>query len=213
MSGYIQQAPIGSATFAGLPATAPTGQISFLSNVGTKGSHWYFDGTRWKPVNGVVTVATLDTASNPIANSDTVVFQYGFPAALLTVGDRLRLYLSYSKSGTADNGNFLCRLGTAGTTGDTAISGGNAVGTAQQSAAFFMEYRVASATTILQLANSGILLATSGYTQQSSTAVAATVTISNISNALFFSVTISSSGATNTVSVRDATLQYLSSAN
>ena len=45
-----------STTFASLPTSAPTGYIYNVTNVGVNGSLWMFNGTKWAPLNGRLTL-------------------------------------------------------------------------------------------------------------------------------------------------------------
>lgn len=197
-----------STTWANKPASYPVGSPVFITNAGADGSHWYYDGTRYKPLNGRALLASLDTASGNITNSgESLVFQYLIPANVVQLLDRLNLRCTMTKSGTTDTGTLRVRVGTAGTTADTLIfSGSGMLGAAQQTAAFEADFRLATATTLQALANSGSTSATFGYSNQSNNAAAAAPTISNVSNALYFSVGILSGGATNTVALTDARL-------
>ena len=121
-------------TWANKPSSYITGQPVFISNAGTKGSHWFYDGTRWKPLNGSAMLASLDTASASIGSSETIVFQYLIPANLWQTADRLRFWLGMTKSGTTDTGAMWFRIGTAGTTADALIIGANEIAAANQQA-------------------------------------------------------------------------------
>lgn len=209
----VSAAGFASTTFASLGAATTAGKTYYVSNAGTKGSIWMADGTRWKPLNGSAVLATLDAASATVGNTDTVRFSYQMPAAFLQLTDRLRLYLSMNKSGTADAANLNVRLGTAGTTGDTAIctlTGVLASGNRAQG--FIIDWRLESATTIQRLVKGNAATAP-GYSGADNTATPAAVTVSNVSNSLFFSVSLNSAGTTDTVSLLDAQLYLVASAN
>lgn len=200
-------------TWATKPASPSTGFTAFLSNVGTKGSHWFYDGTRWKPMGGAIVLATLDTTSSSIANTDTLVFSYQMPSGLLQLKDRLRLAVTMTKSGTTDTGVFKVRVGTAGTIADTQVMTNNLVAAANLSATELLDFRLETATTLLRL-GTGTSSGLNGYSTVSSLALPAVVTITDATaNALYVSVTISSSSTNDTVALVDAQLQLRAKAN
>lgn len=205
---WFRQGSMATFTYANLPATYPTGLPVFVSNVGTKGSHWYFDGTRWKPLNGQCLLASLDAVGSNIDNNETIVFQYLMPAGLLQALDRLVLDIDMRKSGTTDSGNIRVRVGTAGTTSDTAVLGVTSMSATQVSAGLIYHFRVDAATSMTKLGRGDI-----GHGGSSTSAIPSAVTISNISNALYFSAAIYSSSTNNTVACGDAKLFLVSKAN
>lgn len=200
-----------STTWANKPSNAPSNAPYFISDAGTKGSFWYYDGTRWKPMNGNAVLATLDTASSNIANSETVVTQYLIPANLWQTNDRIRIYNVVTKSGTTDASTYRIRLGTAGTTADTAIFAGTSfLSAAQRTYAGIYEFRLASATSVQALMPNSIY----GYSNAIATAFPSPTTVSSASaNALYLSICILSNGTTDTVQLVDSQFQLVSSAN
>lgn len=203
-----------SLTWANIPAAGTVGKTVYVTNAGTKGSLWVDDGTRWKPMNGTVTLATLDTASSNIGTSETIVFQYLIPANLLQTYDRLRLWVNVLKSGTTDTGTIRVRVGTAGTTGDTAVTDYALMTAAHRSSSPIFEYRLESATSLQMVGNNASGNITRSWGTAGTTgSTGATAITSAAANALYVSVSILSSGATDTVSVQNAQLQLISSAN
>lgn len=201
----------GGVTWANLPAAGAAGRISFVSNAGTKGSHWFDDGTRWKPLNGSAVLATLDAASGNIANSESIVFQYQMPANLWQVGDRLRVFLGQAKSGTTDGLTTNLRIGTAGTTADTALFALTTIAAANRQGGLEFDIRLDSVTTARTMPSSR---SPGGYASFSTVAWDAAATISSASaNALWISVGILSGGATDTVQLAHAELTLISKAN
>lgn len=200
-------------TWANKPTSIATGRELFITDAGTTGSFWTYN-SRWRPKNGIALLATLDAISSNIAAAETIVFQYLIPAGLLQAGDRLRLRFSAGKSGTTDSGTVRFRIGTAGTTSDTSLySGTPLIATTNRSASIITDWRLESATSLRQLGNSASSGAALGYSNVAAGAAAAAVTISNVSNALYFSVSLLSSGAADTVNLIDAQLELVSPAN
>lgn len=191
-------------TWAGKPASYPAGQRVRISDMGAKGSFWFYDGTLWQPDGGSQTLANVTTSVTGISNVEAVNWQYQLPAAALQVGFTLIGDVMMSKSGTTDTGSIKARLGTAGTTGDTLLFNVQIMSAANQQGAGHFELRLESATSILPMPSqaSGIL----GYGSNNNAAPSA-VTISNVSNSLFFSLCGLSGGASNTLSILRADLR------
>lgn len=209
---FILQPPVPTYTWATKPASYAAGQPVFISDAAVHGSHWHYAGSRWRPVNGQVVLATLDAESAPVGNSETITLQYLFPAGSLQVADRLRLYYTLNKSGTTDQAVLNLRIGTGGTTSDTLVlNQTNAIAATSRSSGQVVDFRVDSATTIRKMVN-GSATASAGYSNQSNSANPAAVTISNVSNALYVSIGILSSSTNDTVTLVDAALQLLSPA-
>ena len=82
---------VPSYTWANKPATYPTGQPIFISNIGVNGSHWWYDSIRWRPVNGSVILKTMNTTAAGITNVESQPFSCALPAGFLQVTDRLRV--------------------------------------------------------------------------------------------------------------------------
>lgn len=214
---FTTSATLPSVAWASIPAAGNAGKVVRVSNIGTSGSLWMDDGTRWKPVSGCVTLKTMAAASSSIGNTDTLVFSYQLPAAVLQTGDRLNLRYSGAKSGTADTMVIVVRIGTAGTTADTAVGGlSAALGAANRSGGGFQEYRFDSTTTVLRLASAGgTTFANGAYSSAVAAAFPAAVTLGggqSVSDSLFVSITIQSNGTTDTVQLMDAYLQLCTGA-
>lgn len=219
-AGFVLTSPVINTGFTVTPqswatigATAPaTDTYAFASDFGHDGGLLRYNGTRWKPLNGSLVLASLDTAPGGVGSVEAIAFQYQLPINALQNKDRLRLALTMTKSGTTDAGTLRFRMGTAGTTGDTQIYSQNAMIAANQVIDMIVDFRLESATSIQMLGASGG--AAPGYSGTSGNAAIAPTTISSASaNAVFFSVGILSAGVTNTVTLLDATLTMISTAN
>lgn len=197
-----------STTWANKPASYPVGQSIFISNAGTKGSHWFFDGTRWKPMGGRTVLATLDTAPAAIGSTETIVLQYLVPAGLWQAGDIIRAQAFVERSGTTDVTSAFLRCGTDGTTSDTALlNGASWLSSTSKTILGLVDFRLESATSAQQLS------VNFGY-GSSSLGAASPVTITSASaNALYVSFSVKSAAATDTVTVRSAAIELLSKAN
>jgi hypothetical protein len=201
-------------TIATLPTPGTAGRLVRCTNFGAGGAVLMDTGTRWKPSNNSVWLGTLDTPVTGITNAaETIAFQYLIPAALLRATDRLRLAYTFGKSGTTDNGTIRFRMGTAGTTADTQLyTSGTGIVAANRATSSMIDFRIETATTIQQMNQSGGNAAV-GYSGSNSGAVLSPITISNVSNALYFSLSLQSAGAADTLSLLDAQLQFIASPN
>lgn len=203
---------VPSYTWDTKPSSPTAGQEVWISDAGAGGSKWRYTGTQWKPINGTALLASLDTTSSNIANSETVVFQYQAPAGMYQVGDRLRATFTFTKSGTTDTGALHMRMGTAGTTADTSIGSlSSLLAAGNRSVGLILDFRIESATSIQRMPNGSLAIA--GYSTGSSATVASAVAISNISNSLFFNISIASSSTNDTVALVDAHLFLIPKAN
>ena len=202
-------------TWATKPTTLATGQPVFLSNVGPKGSHWWYDGTRWKVVGGMLLLASLDTTVAGLTNSEVVTFSYQAPAALFQLKDRLRISYVLTKSGTTDTGTGRIRMGTAGTTSDTLLNSqsNTQLAAASRAVSILDDYRFETSTSIQHLGNSNASDAKSGYSNFSASAAVAAVTISDFSNSLFITLNAFSSSTNDTVGIQDVQVELHTTPN
>jgi hypothetical protein len=205
---------ITSTTWANIGSAATANKLQYVSDVGSSGSLWRSTGTRWKPVNGLAVLATLDTGLSGVANTETIAFQYLLPINALQTFDRLRFNLSLSKTGVTDSLALKVRVGTAGTTADTQVLSVSALSATARSGSMMFDFRLASATSLQQLGSSGGASITSGYSNNTSVAnVAAVAITSAAANALYVTVTIASTSTNDTVGLLDAQLMLLATAN
>lgn len=111
-------------TWATIPAAASyTGVVIRLTDVGQGGSYWYSDGTRWRAVGGSYVIKGLTApVTSDGTTTEAVIAQVAIPAGLYRTGDYLRVFSSFTKSGTADTHTSRWRFGTAGTTSDTVVN-------------------------------------------------------------------------------------------
>lgn len=201
---------VPSRTWLSLPSATTAGLIYRCSNCGTKGSVWMADGARWKPLNGSAVFASLDATSASINNVETIVFQYLIPATVWHAGDRLSFKLAGSKSGATDSYVLALRIGTAGTTSDTSIFSPTALAAAGRQFGEQVDVRLENATSVQTIPRTS---ADIGYGGSQNAAVAAPVTISNVSNPLYVSITLRSTGTTDTVNLVEGILTYIAGAN
>lgn len=206
---YISQSPIATFTWAGKPASYPTGIPVFISNVGTKGSWWAFDGTRWKPF-GRQLLMSLDTAVSGVGSASTsIVVTSTFPAALFQVGDTIHIDFSEARSGSVDIGRWTTYIGTAATTADARVIDDIAyLSSTLLAGGMSHDIRIAAATSVQVLASP-----VTGYGPAQTTAAPAAATITNVSSALAISLGVRSSGSANTVTASDAKVWLQGPAN
>jgi hypothetical protein len=195
-------------TFAKLPAVTTGNRLALVNDIGPAGfgSLWISDGTRWRLLGGRQVIAMLGAAVGSIANSETVVMQTAaaLPAGSWQTNDVLRLSFTVNKSGTTDALTGNVRIGTAGTTGDTAVvSATTILAAANRSGTFQFDIKLVSATSAQRVG-----VATTA--QVSATAEVAAVTISSAATAaLFVSFTILSSSTNDTVGITSGQIELI----
>lgn len=198
----------GTYTWATKPASPQTGITYFFSDVGTKGSFWYYDGTRWKPLNNQCLLASLDASVTGLNNSEVISFQYQSPVGLFQLKDRLRLMVTMAKSGATDTGILRWRFGSAGTTADSALVSATTMAASARYAGFIYDARIETATQTQTLGRADL-----GYGGTSTSAQPGVITNGNISGALFSSLGALSNSTNDTISLVDAQLWLIAPAN
>lgn len=203
----------GSGTFAAKPAATavPAGTVYRASDVGENGTWLESNGTRWRAFNGAAALKTLGNATGNIANSETIVLQTQIPIGAWQANDLIRIAFTGTKSGATDFLNATVRVGTAGTTADTAITGLSsyvALGGTNRSGGFIFDLKLVSATSVQRLGNAGAA-ATSYAGGTNTTLPAATAVTDASANALYVSLGIASSGATDTVSLQSCSIHLI----
>lgn len=202
---------IASTTWANIPAAGTAGKIVFVSNAGTKGSFWFDDGTRWKPMNSETLLASVDTVFGNVGGTETIVFQYQIPAGMWQVGDIIRIIGTMEKSGATDGGGLYLRIGTAGTTSDTQLKANTGyMAAADRASSIFIDVRLYSAT-IAELCTAFVQ---SGLSTGSTLNPASVAISSATTNALYINLSMRRpSGTTDTLSLRHGQMFLISKAN
>jgi hypothetical protein len=145
---------------------------------------------------------SLGPAVSGVANSETIVLQSSFPINTLQANDTIRIWLTGTKSGATDNYNVTVRIGTAGTTADTAVTGLSSfalMSASGRSGGGIFDIKVVSSTSVLKVGNNGT--GNAAYLVGSTAAPAATTITDASANALFVSLSIASSSTTDTVAI------------
>jgi hypothetical protein len=202
-------------TWANLPAVASNaGRFAHVTDIGRAGygSIWICDGLRWTPLGGRLVLKALTARSSLAgAGSETIAFQYTFPAGLLKTYDRLVWTAGLSKAGTTTAASNNWRFGTAGTTADTAIYTGNATGFAAASKSAGQQHviRVESDTTVIVHGAAAAASSLGGVGSQNASTYASAVTVSGLTaNAMILSYSLTV-GATDAVALEDAMLELI----
>lgn len=192
---------IGSYTFAQLKALTgmQDGAMAFVTNYpANKGSTWRYSTTvgDWFPMAPCKVFEKTALTSGVAQLADQLLLAIPLEAALLT-NKVFRLLATFGKSGVVDNtGTFSIRLGTAGSTADTAIASAGAIGAGSKSVGFDVWNRMASATSVEKLGG-GLTAAFNGT--GSSSALNQATAVSNVtSQAVFLSLTTAMAGTTDT---------------
>lgn len=211
---YINTSPIVTGTWSTISAlSAPiAGQLAYVTDVGS-GVVFLYNGTRWKPVGGRITLASLDMPVTGITNTEAFTLQSLMPSGFWQIGDRLRFYQMATRNNTTDNITYNVRIGTTGVVSgggaDTVVLNGITVlSSTQLQTATFHEIALQSATSALMVATNSF-----GYSNGTGNAIPAAVTISNVSNALYVSMTLKSASTSSTAGAQGAVMEYIASAN
>lgn len=194
-----------STTWANRPASAGNGQIYLFTDLGASGTLMRYAGSRWRPLAGQAQLASLGAAVTGIATSETNVLQTLIPAGAWQNNDTLRVFITGAKSGTTNSLQFFVRVGTAGTTADTVITGMSGhvlLGAAQVAGGAIYDIKLISATSAQKIGSNQS--ATMSYAIGTTAAAAATTITDASANALYVSVNINSSGSPDTVSATSA---------
>jgi len=120
-------------TWATKPAAAGnTGLTIRVTDVGVNaaGSHWFSDGTYWRPVGGSVLLAMgSGSIASPIQSltgntgATFTAAQPTIPAGLLVPGAQIELWAHCRRVGANGTANFNAAIGTSGTASDANIFG------------------------------------------------------------------------------------------
>lgn len=203
---------IDSMTWANRPTSMVESAPILFTDVGSSGTLMRYAGGRWRPIAGQAKLASLGAAVSGITNSETIVLQSLIPAGAWQDNDVIRVWISTTKSGTTDSLNLTIRVGTAGTTADTALTGFNAfalMGTAALSGGSILEFKLVSATSALKTGSAGANTGSFNSSSNGTSAGAATTITDASANALYVSVSLASSGASNTVAVQTCQIEML----
>ena len=181
----------------------------FATDVGG-GNFFYWNGVRWKVVNGSCILDSIDTANVGTATASEQQLNAShalIPAGVIGGNDRLRITGGFSKSGATDTVILRVRIGSAGTTADPIVATIN-LAAATLSAGFYLQLKRASATSIRLQGSANTLLS---YGSESTSAYAAAVTIPNMdTTGLYISVTAQMSGTTDIPTLQDYTAEIYS---
>lgn len=191
------------------PASGANGVEAYASDLGANGTRVRSNAARWRPVNGVTTLKDLGAPSGAIANTETIVLQTLIPINAWQTNDTIRLWFTVTKSGATDVLQTSVRVGTAGTTGDTAITGLSAFNTlaaSNTSGGFFFDIKLVSATSAQKVGVNATFNGSYAGAQNLGAAAATTITDAS-ANALYVSLTIRSSGATDTVAIQGGQIE------
>jgi hypothetical protein len=212
--------PIPSMLWAARPSASQVGSQFIFSDVGggnpgpSGGNVFFWNGNRFKPMNGNCLLDAIDTANSGLANTAEQQLnpnRVAVPAGVVSDFDRLRLWFSASKNGASDTCTHRVRWGPLGTTSDPVIATITALAGANQSYGTLMEFKRLSATTVQKQGNAD---PSSNYGGASAGAYPAAVTVSNMdTNAMFLTLSAQMTGGTEIPTVNDYTLELWASDN
>lgn len=203
----------GSGTWANAPsASAYSGYLYYATDIGADGVLLRSNGTRWKVANGTANLKSGAAVVSGITNTEQIVLQTLLPINAWQQFDSIRLFLNTGKSGATDTARITVRIGTAGTTADTAITGlsvAQLMTAAGLASGMSVDIKLLTATSAQKIgsAQNGAV----GYADANAVAASAATTITDASaNALYVSLGLSSSGATDTLTFHGGNIQMVS---
>lgn len=212
--------PVPSMPWSARPTTSQVGAQIIFTDVGggnpgpSGGNLFFWNGARFKPMNGNCLLDAIDTANSGVANTAEQQLnpnRVAVPAGLISDYDRLRLWFSASKNGASDTCTLRVRWGSLGTTSDPVIATIATLAGANQSYGTLMEFKRLSATTVQKQGNAD---PSSNYVGASTGAYPAAVTVSNMdTNAMFMTLSAQMTGGTEIPTVNDYTLELWASDN
>ena len=206
----VNSAQLPQVTFATLPSAVGNSGVQYLvtdAAFDAPGIVVISNNVRWKPLNGRARLKTL-TAPQTLTNVNTIYLQFHAPAALFLTGDLLEATATGEKSGTTNTATQHLYIGTAGTTADADILNGvSAIGTTGQGFGGTRAILLKSATSAQAIGGTG------GCGSYSTTGLTgsplAAVTIPNVSNSLFVSMSMPLNGATDTIALESAYIDWV----
>lgn len=200
-----------SSTWANKPSSAASTGLYLFTDVGSSGTLMRYANSRWRPLAGQAQLASLGASVSGITNSETIVLQTLIPAGAWQTNDTIRIWLTGTKSGTTNTSNLSVRIGTAGTTADTVITGLSAfqfITAANILSGGIYDIKLISATSAQKVGNNAAGAST--YQGVTTAGAASATVISDASaNALYVSVTLASSGAVDTVAIQSGQIQLV----
>ena len=112
-------------------ASVPAGRIIFITDVGGwngtthSGSFWFSNGTLWRPVSGVLLLASTNTRAQ-MANdtSEQTMYSYTLKGGVMAVGDSIRVSGKTDYAGSTSTVTIRGRYDTAEFFGQPGISYG-----------------------------------------------------------------------------------------
>lgn len=193
--GLVYQGIWASRPLSGLTI----GDRAEFTNIGNGVEEWFWDGTRWHPVNPIVVYENTSIITGVQQTADQILLVMPFPAGLLT-NRYCKLFFSAGRDSTTDayGSAFTVRVGLAGTLGDTVAStanlGASITGTVR-SLGIQSDFLFSNSTTFLKPGTANAAQTWAGAA--SGGTLNATATVPNVdSNAVFISLSTTMAGAT-----------------
>lgn len=201
---------LGAYTWATKPASPSAGDVIYVTNIGG-GKVFIYNGSRWCALNGEANIATVVSSETGITNTERIFMQALLPAGSWQLNDSIRIHETHAKSGTSDSGNLFVRVGTLGTTGDTAIfSGTTFMATTGRTGGGIFEFKLVSATSVQRVGAAQVSSSHAYLSPSNASPAPAAVAITDSSlNALWISVSLQSSGTTDTLTAYTGQIQLI----
>lgn len=192
------------------PASTNNGRILSLSDL--SGMLVRSNGIRYRPVNRISVVGSLDTTwIGSASSSEQISFSSLFPAAFNSDGDLFRVTVAAGKTNTSETFDAAFRFGTSGTVADTAIQPSFNCMISTKSIGYVQLFRRESATTIRRLGSASNLATFSGIGHALD--INAAVTVANMdSNPMYLTLTSKMSVGVEIPSVYSVLVELLAAA-
>lgn len=198
---------------AALPAAASNTGVILCS----AGILWFSNGVAWIPITAVQKPAATVANSAAVNTAETYISAaYSLPAGTLYVGAAFRIVILGTCTSTAANVSTLTiRLGTAGTTADTAVLAAVCTAAASGTGVPFRFEAIVTIRTIgatgtvtagVSLVNSGVTGISNAAAVVSGTGATAAV---NTTVGNFLGASIKSAGTTTTSTITQATVEQI----
>ncbi len=203
-----------ASTIANLPsAAANAGKFLYCTDYGPAGCMLRSNGTRWRPFSGMALLhqTTSATAISGTSEQKAAGFQLP-PGGLIQPGDRLRMRLTFSKSGLTDSGTIGIAMGTnVDIISDADLVGPTAyLAAANRSGGSLVDFCFTLATATQKLGGASVFATSFGGA--SATALPAAVTgLPDITSAtpVYLGVTMLMGGTTDSMTLVDWTVELL----
>lgn len=200
----------GPYTWATLPsASSLSGKTALVSDVGSGGSLWKSNGSRWFVVGGSVILGQVVDRPSTSGVTTTNIGSILIPAGVIQDGDRLRCTFALSKSGASETATLSLRFGSLNTVSDASFFSTGGFTSTNQSLGTFVDVRRKSATSMQKLGNGQTM--SNAYSGPTTAAFPSAVTVENMdSTAMYLHLMCAMSSTVEVVTLEDMLVELVS---